>query len=156
MTVLSHQSILEAGIFKPFFTRTKHEPTNLTYGCGPASYDVRLAEDIIITHGEIQLASTIEYFSMPHDVCAVVHDKSSHARKGVLVQNTFIDPGWRGFLTLEISYLRLTNATIVRHLELLKGTPIAQIVLHRLDQPTQQPYSGVYQDQAAGPVASKF
>jgi dCTP deaminase len=32
-----------------------------------------------------------------------------------------------------------------------KGSPIAQIVFMRLEEPTEQPYSGKYQNQAMGP-----
>ena len=157
MSVLSHQSIKEAAILHPFCLRTIHEPTNLSYGCGAASYDIRLAEDTNLYKDSVTLASTIEHFTMPHGVCGVVHDKSSLARVGVLVQNTFIDPGWRGYLTLEISYHYLSSLPrITKKLELTAGTPIAQIVFHRLDKITQQPYSGQYQDQKIGAQPSKI
>lgn len=76
---------------------------------------------------------------------------------GILVQNTFIDPGWRGYLTLEISYhpLEERGSTATKTYYLNKGTPIAQIVFHVLDEPTEQPYDGVYQNQREGAVPSK-
>ena len=162
MSVLSHQSIKKAKILRPFHERTLHEPTNLSYGCGAASYDVRLSEDTYLYEGLVTLASTLEHFTMPGDVCGIVHDKSSLARAGVLVQNTFIDPKWRGYLTLEISYHLLHSwkrgdeqITQGRQLDnkdlhLGAGTPIAQIVFHYLDEYTEQPYSGQYQDQKTG------
>jgi len=157
MSVLSYQTIRRLHIFSPFCERSMHEETNLSYGCGGASYDVRLAEDIGLYEGQVTLASAIEYFSMPGDVCGVVHDKSSLARAGILVQNTFIDPGWRGYLTLEISYHQLTSMPrISKKLELTAGTPIAQIVLHYLDEYTQRPYEGRYQDQAKGAQPSRI
>ena len=104
MSVLSYQSIKKADILRPFCERTVHAENGLTFGCGAASYDVRLLEDTYLYTGLVTLASTLEHFNMPLNVCGVVHDKSSLARVGVLVQNTFIDPGWRGYLTLEISY----------------------------------------------------
>ncbi len=157
MSVLSYQSIRDANILQPFCIRTTHEPTNLSYGCGAASYDIRLAEDIYLYKDSVTLASTIEHFTMPHGVCGVVHDKSSLVRAGILVQNTFIDPGWRGYLTLEISYHQLSSSPrITKNLELSAGTPIAQIVFHRLDEITQQPYSGQYQDQKTGAQPSKI
>ncbi len=170
MSVLSYQSIKKAKILRPFCERTIHELTNLSYGCGAASYDVQLSEDTYLYKGLVTLASTIEHFTMPGDVCGVVHDKSSLARAGVLVQNTFIDPGWRGYLTLEISYHRL-NPWKYRQgefsseykldpneagLNLNSGTPIAQIVFHYLDEYTEQPYSGQYQDQETGAQPSKI
>ena len=157
MSVLSHQSIKRNYILRPFCGRTIHEPTNLSYGCGAASYDVRLAEDTHLYKDLVTLASTIEHFTMPTDVCGIVHDKSSLARAGILVQNTFIDPGWRGYLTLEISYHQLfLSPRITKDLELTAGTPIAQIVFHYLDEHTQQPYSGQYQDQETGAQPSKL
>ena len=170
MSALSHQSIRRAKILRPFCVRALHESTSLSYGCGAASYDVRLAEDTYLYNGLITLASTLEHFTMPTDVCGVVHDKSSLARAGVLVQNTFIDPGWRGYLTLEISY-HLLNPWKSRSdslspkfpfdpdsidVNLSAGTPIAQIVFHYLDEHTQQPYSGQYQDQKTGAQPSKL
>ncbi len=82
---------------------------------------------------------------MPNSVMGIVHDKSSWARHGVAVQNTVIEPGWRGYLTLELTNHSQQTRTIK------PGDPIAQIVFHWLDEPTKQPYEGKYQDQAAGP-----
>lgn len=91
------------------------------------------------------LASTVEEFNMPPNVMGVVHDKSSWARKGLTVQNTVIEPGWRGFLTLELVY-HGTGELIVS-----AGDPIAQVVFHWLDAITDQPYEGKYQNQERGP-----
>lgn len=149
MTVLSAQTIRRLGIFTPFHERTTEH--GMTYGLGPAGYDVRIAEDITLANAiygkySFRLASTIEHFTMPIDVIGYVKDKSTWARRGVLVQNTVIEPGWRGFLTLEISYEGPHTIRIPA------GSPIAQIVFHRLDEPTEIPYEGKYQDQPAGPV----
>ena len=51
MSVLSYQSIKRVKILRPFYARTLHEPTNLSYGCGAASYDVRLSEDTYLYEG---------------------------------------------------------------------------------------------------------
>lgn len=153
MTVLSSQSIRKRGIFTPFNERTVHK--GMTFGLGPAGYDVRIAETVelgiqrtsrgIWNAPEATLASTMEHFTMPDDCIAYVKDKSTWARRFVLVQNTIIEPGWRGFLTLEITYDGDDGIVIEA------GSPIAQIVFHKLDEPTEQPYSGKYQDQASGP-----
>ncbi len=157
MSVLSYQSIKKADILRPFNEKTIHEQTNLSYGCGAASYDIRLAENIYLYEGQVTLASAVEHFSMPDKVCGVVHDKSSLARAGILVQNTFIDPGWRGYLTLEISYHQLVRLPkITKNLGLSAGTPIAQIVFHLLDEVTERPYSGQYQNQKTGAQPSKL
>ncbi|MEN5275832.1 deoxycytidine triphosphate deaminase [Brucella sp. TWI432] len=154
MTVLSAQSIRARGIFTPFHERTVS--SGMTFGLGPAGYDVRIAETVTLGFHEKApgmwrnnlsiLASTMEHFNMPDDCLAYVKDKSTWARKFVLVQNTVIEPGWRGHLTLEITYEGEQGS-----LTITEGTPIAQIIFHKLDEPTEKPYSGKYQDQAAGP-----
>lgn len=142
--ILSAQSIRQRGIFTPFCERTREH--GMTYGLGPAGYDVRVSEEIALGPGGYSLASTIEHFTMPNDVLGKVADKSTWARLFLAVQNTIIEPGWRGYLTLELS--NHSNRPII----IPKGAPIAQIVLHLLDQPTEQPYAGKYQDQKAGAV----
>ena len=115
-----------------------------SYGLSGASYDVRVAESFWLWPFWGRLASTIERFAMPSDVGAEVKDKSSNARRFVLVQNTWIDPGWTGYLTLELTRL------LPWPVRIKAGTPIAQLIFHRLEQPTDQPYRGKYQDQAPG------
>lgn len=144
MTVLSGQTIRRMGVFTPFFERTVHN--GMTYGLGPAGYDVRIDQQVMLSKGSSAvLASTVEHFNMPSDCIAYVKDKSTWARRFVLVQNTVIEPGWRGFLTLEITY----EGGGIEIID--KGSPIAQIVFHRLDEPCESPYSGKYQDQDRGP-----
>ena len=120
----------------------------MTFGLGPAGYDVRVAERIVLHPGGAALASTIEHFDMPADVLGKVADKSTWARLFLAVQNTIIEPGWRGHLTLELS----NHGSEVLRIE--PGMPIAQIILHLLDAPTEAPYNGKYQDQCAGAVAA--
>lgn len=79
---------------------------------------------------------------MPNNVVGVVHDKSTWARLGLTVQNTIIEPGWHGYLTLEIVNHSRMNIT------LKNGMPIAQVLFHFLDETTEQPYSGKYQNQS--------
>jgi dCTP deaminase len=144
--ILSGQSIRRRGIFTPFSERTTMH--GMTYGLGPAGYDVRIAEHVILKPGDSILASTIEHFEMPNDLLGMVADKSTWARRFLAVQNTIIEPGWRGHLTLELS----NHGSDV--LEVLAGMPIAQIILNVLDQPAENPYAGKYQDQVRGPVAA--
>jgi dCTP deaminase len=146
--ILSAQTIRAQGIFAPFAERSKAR--GMTYGLGPAGYDVRVAEEITLWPGSFKLASTVEQFHMPTSVLGVVHDKSTLARRGLAIQNTVIEPGWRGYLTLELSNHQPWWKPW-RVIRLRPGTPIAQIILHLLDQPTQQPYAGRYQDQPPGP-----
>jgi dCTP deaminase len=82
---------------------------------------------------------------MPTDLVAFVHDKSTWARRGLSLFNTVIEPGWSGFLTLEI----VNHST--NPLRLLSGDPIAQIVFMRMEEPAEKPYAGKYQNQKRGP-----
>lgn len=142
MTVLSGQSIRKRGIFTPFSERTRHE--GMTYGVGPAGYDVRVAEDLELAPGAFTLTSTLEHFDMPRDTLATVHDKSTWARLGLAAQTTVIEPGWRGYLTLELTNHGQKTLTIKA------GMPIAQVIFHLLDEPAEAAYSGKYQDQKPG------
>jgi len=151
--ILSGQSIRKRGIFTPFNERTKHN--GMSYGLSMAGYDVRVKldglEDKITLHpGDFILAVTLEHFDMPSDVLGIVHDKSTWARQGIAVQNTVIEPGWKGYLTLEITN-HGTDAVV-----LASGDPIAQIVCHQLDEPTERPYDGKYQHQEDTPQEARF
>jgi dCTP deaminase len=132
-------------IITPFHERTEHN--GLTFGLGPAGYDVRIAQSVMGWDGKFTLASTIERFDIPHNVLAQVCDKSSWARRGVFVQNTIIEPGWRGYLTLELTFHRAVD--------IKAGDPIAQIIFLELSEPTTLPYQGKYQDQSEGPQEAK-
>lgn len=158
MTILSAQSIaarcqglpLDKGgpMIYPFHKRTTVD--GMSYGLSPAGYDVRIKERVHLLPGDAILASTIERFDMPGDLLGMVADKSTWARRFLAVQHTVIEPGWRGYLTLE-----LTNhgATII---DISPGMPIAQIIFHTLDMPTDQPYEGKYQDQEPGAQAARL
>lgn len=152
--ILSGQTIKRLGIMTPFSEREKFG--GMTYGLGPAGYDVRVEFDergerpcCVLAPGGFTLASTVEHFVMPDDVIGFVHDKSSWARVGIALQNTVIEPGWSGYLTLEISNHSDSLLRIDR------GMPIAQIVFHRLDEPAALPYRGKYHEQARGPQGAK-
>ena len=49
------------------------------------------------------LASSVEYFRIPENVLAICLGKSTYARCGIIVNVTPFEPGWEGFVTLEIS-----------------------------------------------------
>jgi dCTP deaminase len=145
MTVLSSRTLRQVRPVEPFVERTRHEATNTTFGLSACGYDVRLDQEITLGRGAFALASTLEKFDMPNWIVGIVHDKSTWARRGLAVQNTVIEPGWSGFLTLE-----LTNHG-EGEIILPEGTPIAQILFHMLDDPTDIPYDGKYQNQKRGP-----
>lgn len=103
MTVLSGQTIRRMGIFTPFAERYRHEASGTTGGLGPAGYDVHVREDLTLPPGGFALASTVEHFDLPADILAEIKDKSTLARRGLDVKNTVAEPGWRGYLTLELT-----------------------------------------------------
>lgn len=148
--ILPHQRLQDIMPVTPFHERTVHSESGMTYGVGPAGYDVRVAEDFYLHPGDFRLASTVEHFDVPADIMAFVTDKSTLARAGLSVFNTVIEPGWRGHLTLE-----LKNQGPNR-IHIMAGMPIAQIVFHLLDVRTDLPYDGKYQDQPARPVDAIF
>lgn len=143
--LLSSHIVESLGIISPWSKRTKIN--GVSYGAGPASYDIRIAQDLEIKPTDFALASSIEEFRMPDNVAAMVLDKSTHARRGLGLFNTFIDPGWQGFLTMEL----VNNG--YEAITLSAGDPIAQIVF--LDvRGKVTPYDGKYQNQADMPVGA--
>lgn len=153
MTILSAQSIRRlcsemrtaydvTPMISPFHERSVSH--GMTFGLGPAGYDIRIAESIVLPPHSFSLASSMERFALPAKVIAFAMDKSTWARQGLSLFNTVLEPGWRGVLTIE-----LANQT-EREITITAGMPIAQIVFHLLDEPTEQPYTGKYQHQAAG------
>lgn len=141
--ILAAQHIRAFKPITPFHERTTAH--GMSFGLSPAGYDVRVAESMILPPGGFELASTIERFDMPVCLLGIVHDKSTLARLGIALQNTVIEPGWHGYLTLEIS--NHGNETV----HIPAGMPIAQIIFHSLTADTEQPYIGKYQDQQPGP-----
>jgi dCTP deaminase len=144
--ILSGKEIFKRKIFTPFHERSLHEKSGMTYGVSYAGYDIRLAQDIVLDPMAFELGSSVEHFDMPNDCFGFVTDKSSLIRQGVCVGRGTVEPGWRGWLTLEISNLTHTPRFLV------SGQPIAQIVIQKIENPCEQGYSGKYQDQENCPV----
>jgi dCTP deaminase len=57
----------------------------------------------IIPPNSFALARSVEYFRMPRHVLGIVLGKSTYARVGVIVNFTPLEPGWHGYITIEIS-----------------------------------------------------
>jgi dCTP deaminase len=149
--ILSAQSIRNReGMIIPFHGRTRIH--GMTFGLSMAGYDIRADGNHPLEPQGFIVISSVEQFNMPLDILGRVADKSTWARQGLAVQNTVIEPGWRGFLNLE-----LTNHSQV-HLYINDGMPIAQVIFEMLDEPTLLGYEGKYQDQKQtdiGPVYDK-
>lgn len=146
--ILSAQSLRRIRPVTPFVDRGVIR--GRSYGLSSAGYDIRIKQGRVLDPGDFALASSIERFDMPADIAALVKDKSSWARLGLSVFNTVIEPGWWGYLTLELKN-QGPERIVIR-----PGDPIAQILFHRLDEPTNAPYSGKYQGQEDEPVPARL
>lgn len=144
--IIPGQKIEGLKIIHPFVERSVSH--GMSCGVGPAGYDIRIRDGIYLSPGRFALGVTVEAFSMPGDIIGFVHDKSTWARRGLSLFNTVIEPGWRGYLTLEL----VNNSRNV--IDIPDDCPIAQIIFMRLDSDTRMPYRGKYQDQPCEPVAA--
>ncbi|MBZ4488444.1 dCTP deaminase [Microbacterium sp. cx-55] len=112
-------------------------------------------EPFILHPGEFALGSTFEQVSLPDDVAARLEGKSSLGRLGLLTHSTagFIDPGFTGHVTLELSNVATLPMT------LWPGMKIGQLCFFRLSSPAENPYgSGPYGNRyqgQRGPTASR-
>ena len=152
--ILSGTSIAKRNIISPHLPRTHvtlESGRTLSYGESFAGYDIRVREEAILSAGHTMLVSSLEEFNMPTNVLGIVHDKSSWARMGLSVQNTVLEPGWKGYLTLELLYSPLFGNG--KQIALDAGSPIAQIVFHEIDAYVEG-YDGKYQNQPAKPIGA--
>jgi dCTP deaminase len=98
-------------------------------------------EPFVLHPGEFVLGSTLEVVTLPDDLAGRLEGKSSLGRLGLLTHSTagFIDPGFSGHVTLELS--NVANLPIT----LWPGMKIGQLCLFRLSSPATHPYgSSVY------------
>jgi dCTP deaminase len=146
--ILPAQMIRKRHMITPFCERSVAH--GMSFGLSAAGYDVRIAQDLVVDAKEFALASTIEFFEIPADFTMTIFDKSTWARQGISLFNTTAEPGWRGYLTLEIVNHSGRAVTFKR------GMPIAQVQFNWLVAPTDSVYVGKYQDQLDEPVQAKF
>ncbi|MFN3974809.1 MAG: dCTP deaminase [Dehalococcoidia bacterium] len=90
----------------------------------------------ILHPGEFVLGSTVEYLEIPDDLVARLEGKSSLGRLGLLIHSTagYVDPGWKGHLTLELSNVSRLPIT------LYYGMRIGQVSFLRLSSPAERLY----------------
>jgi dCTP deaminase len=112
-------------------------------------------QPFVLHPGEFVLGSTLEIVTLPDDLAARLEGKSSLGRLGLVTHSTagFIDPGFSGHVTLELS--NLANLPIT----LWPGMKIGQICVFRLSSPAEHPYGSEkygsrYQGQR-GPTPSR-
>ena len=161
--------LIQAAPIKDMVNGKMVGPGGTSFGLSEAGYDIRIKQKIQFKKwdttktfftlvkepgsdwmtnrdGRFALASAIEEFDMPSFLTGIVHDKSTWARKGLSVFNTVIEPGWKGFLTLELVYHGEEDLIIPA------GAGIAQVIFHENLAPAH--YNGKYQNQADKPVAA--
>ncbi|HEX8864585.1 MAG TPA: dCTP deaminase [Lentzea sp.] len=112
-------------------------------------------EPFVLHPGEFVLGSTYEMVTLPDDLAGRLEGKSSLGRLGLLTHSTagFIDPGFSGHITLELS--NVANLPITLH----PGMKIGQLCLFKLSSPAEHPYGSKqagsrYQGQR-GPTPSR-
>lgn len=99
------------------------------------------SDRFVLHPGEFALGVTEEVVNMPDDLVARIEGKSSLGRLGLIVHATagFIDPGFKGAVTLEMTNLMRLP------LVLRPGKLIAQLSFHVMSAPASNPYNGRYQ-----------
>ena len=139
------------------FSAERHVVRGKSWGLSACTYDCRIAQDLVLPRGTCRIASTIEQFNVPIDVCGSVLDKSTWARVFVSAFNTHLDPGWcaipeeeggtgKNHLTLELA--NLSDREVVYE----AGDPVCQVKFEWLDRPSTRPYRGKYLSQPDSPV----
>jgi dCTP deaminase len=110
----------------------------------------------ILHPGEFVLGSTLERITLPDDLVARLEGKSSLGRLGLLIHSTagFVDPGWDGHVTLELSNVANLPITIYYAMK------IGQLSFVQLTEPAERPYGSdalgsKYQGQR-GPTPSRY
>jgi dCTP deaminase len=118
--------------------------------------EVQGDQPFVLHPGEFVLGSTLERVRLPDDLVARLEGKSSLGRLGLLIHSTagFIDPGWNGHVTLELSNVANLPITIYH------GMKIGQLSFVQMTEPAAVPYGAgelgsKYQDQR-GPTPSRY
>ena len=120
-----------------------------------AEVQVADGQPFVLHPGEFVLASTLEVITLGDQLAGRLEGKSSLGRLGLLTHSTagFIDPGFSGHITLELS--NVANLPIT----LWPGMKIGQLCMFRLTTAAEHPYGSAvygsrYQDQR-GPTPSR-
>jgi len=160
--IINRDSLLAAAPIQDM-CQSKQTFAGYSYGMSEAGYDIRIKQKVVFDNrqgrnliwvddvpssGSFCLASAIERFQMPTNLTGIVHDKSTWARQGLSVFNTVIEPGWNGWLTLELAFKGQEL------LEIPAGVGIAQVVFHLTSDHAQ--YDGKYQHQEDKPQEAKL
>lgn len=166
------------------FSDDKVIVNGMSYGLSAASYDLTIDHDLQLgMHPGFLLADllrseddvtkalcmfkeelppppfgtgvTEQRLIIPDNIAALVVNKSTYGRLHCVQHGTYVDPGFEGFLTLEL--VNLSDRPVF----IRAGDPIVQLVFDWLDMPTDRPYRGSpgrrpgkYHDQPRRPVGA--
>jgi dCTP deaminase len=163
---------LEHGMIEPFEDNQVRNGV-ISYGVSSYGYDMRVADEFkvftnvfsavvdpkhftpesfvdvkadicVIPPNSFALARSVEYFRIPRSVLTITLGKSTYARCGIITNITPFEPGWEGYVTLEISNTTPLPARIYAN----EG--IAQVVFFEADEECEISYAdkkGKYQKQ---------
>ena len=162
----------EHGMIEPFLEDQVRQGV-VSYGLSSYGYDIRIADEFkvftnvysaivdpknfdprsfvdiqtdvcVIPANSFALARTVEYFRIPRNVLALCIGKSTYARCGIIINLTPFEPGWEGYVTIEISNTTPLPAKIYAN----EG--IAQVLFFQGDEEPMIAYNdraGKYQGQ---------
>lgn len=102
------------------------------------------APEVFLPPHSHTLGVSFEYIKVPRDILVVCIGKSTYARCGLIVNVTPLEPGWEGYITLELA--NVSDLPI----KVYAGEGIAQLIFHRADHVCDTSYSdrkGKYQNQ---------
>ena len=93
-------------------------------------------ESFILHPNEFVLGQTVEWLELSDDVIALLEGRSSLGRLGLLIHSTagYVDPGWKGNLTLELSNVANLPIALYPHMK------IGQLSFHTMSSPVDRPY----------------
>jgi len=163
---------VEKGMIEPFADRQVRKGI-ISYGVSSYGYDVRIANEFriftninttivdpkdfdsrslveytgdvcVIPPNSFALGRSVEYFRIPRNVMTICLGKSTYARCGIITNVTPLEPGWEGYVTLEISNTTPLPAKIYAN----EG--IAQVLFFESDEDCEVSYAdkkGKYQAQ---------
>lgn len=131
---LGKQFIVFKQHFAGFFSPTREGPGRADIGNYQEEVVIPIRGRMVLHPGQLIIASTFEYVSVPTNLECQVEGRSSWARLGLIIAAaTTVEPGFRGVITLELSNV----GTIP--LELFPGVKIAQLIFHTCSRPHTLP-----------------
>ena len=133
------------------FSIVEDSPTGIITLDNEIKYRTITSDTYVLLPNQFVLATTMEYFELPHDLTAFVEGRSSLGRMGLFIQNAgWVDPGFRGEITLEL--YNVNRCAI----ELKAGRRVGQLVFSRMDDAALNPYNGKYQGQRGATGSRAF